>query len=99
MKEIRIGDWRVPLPRSSLLRIIIGVVLVLLGFLGFLPVLGFWMIPLGVLIISYEVPLVRRWRRRFVVWLSRVLNRRYPALARRLGLPPDKTRQGANGSS
>lgn len=99
MKDIHIGNWRIPLPRSSVLRIIIGVLLILLGFLGFLPVLGFWMIPLGVLIISYEVPLVRRWRRRFVVWLTRTLNRRYPALARRLGLPPEKNGAPANGQS
>jgi hypothetical protein len=32
-------------------------------FSGFLPVLGFWMIPLGLLILSLDLPLVRRWRR------------------------------------
>jgi len=59
------------LPRSRRRRVAIGVVLVLFGFLGFLPVLGFWMIPLGLLVLSYEFHVVRRFRRRFVVWWER----------------------------
>ena len=54
-----------------LLRIAIGVFLIIFGILGFLPVLGFWMIPLGLLILSYEFARVRRWRRRTVVWWQR----------------------------
>ncbi len=55
------------LPQSRLWRIVIGGVLVLLGCFGFLPVLGFWMIPLGLLILSYEFASIRRWRRRMMV--------------------------------
>ena len=54
----------------------------LFGLFGFLPVLGFWMIPVGLLILSVDMPRVRRWRRRFAVWFSR----RYPAWAARLGV-------------
>jgi hypothetical protein len=71
-----------PLPRSRLLRISIGSVLVVLGTFGFLPVLGFWMIPVGLLILSVDIPRVRRWRRRFAVWFSR----KYPAMAQKLGV-------------
>jgi len=39
--------------------------------LGFLPVLGFWMIPLGLLVLSVDLPAVRRWRRQFTVWWNR----------------------------
>ncbi|GGH21958.1 hypothetical protein SAMN05444007_102336 [Cribrihabitans marinus] len=46
------------------LRIVVGVLLILGGFLGFLPVLGFWMIPLGVMVAALDVELYRRWRRR-----------------------------------
>ena len=56
------------MPRSRWLRVAIGVGLVFLGCLGFLPVLGFWMIPLGLLVLSYEFHVVRRQRRRFIVW-------------------------------
>ncbi|EHK56873.1 hypothetical protein MAXJ12_12967 [Mesorhizobium alhagi CCNWXJ12-2] len=59
------------MPQSRRLRIAIGMLLVILGILGFLPVLGFWMVPLGVLILSYEFATVRRFRRRSVVWWER----------------------------
>ncbi len=80
--SVRLGSYRLPLPRSRLLRIAIGSVLVLFGVFGFLPVLGFWMIPAGLLILSVDIPRVRRWRRRFAVWFSR----RYPGMATRLGV-------------
>lgn len=59
------------MPRSRVLRIAIGALLIIGGILGFLPILGFWMIPLGLLVLSYEFALVRRHRRRFVVWWER----------------------------
>ncbi len=69
--RIRFGDRHVHLPRSRLVRIAIGVALVVFGVLGFLPVLGFWMIPLGLLVLSVDLPIVRRWRRQLVVWWER----------------------------
>ncbi|MHA6644557.1 PGPGW domain-containing protein [Mesorhizobium sp. A623] len=62
-------DFRMPRSRGA--RIAIGTVLVILGIFGFLPILGFWMVPLGLLILSYEFAYVRRARRRFVVWWER----------------------------
>jgi hypothetical protein len=54
------------------LRLAIGILLLLGGILGFLPILGFWMLPLGLLVLSYDLPTVRRWRRRLEVgWLRR----------------------------
>lgn len=43
------------------LRSLLGVALIFGGFLGFLPVLGFWMIPLGAAILSLDIPPLRRW--------------------------------------
>ena len=43
---------------------------------GFLPVLGFWMVPLGLLVLSYEFAAVRRHRRRLVVWWEKRRQRR-----------------------
>ena len=60
-----------PLPQSALVRRVIGIALVLFGFLGFLPVLGFWMIPLGLLVLSHDSPVIRRWRRRATVKMGR----------------------------
>lgn len=56
------------MPRSRVGRIIIGLLLVVGGVLGFLPILGFWMVPLGLLVLSQDLPFVRRQRRRLTVW-------------------------------
>ncbi len=46
------------------LRLVLGLLLILGGLLGFLPVLGFWMIPLGAAVAALDIrPLLRRWRR------------------------------------
>ena len=55
------------LPRSVIVRRSLGFALVAFGFLGFLPVLGFWMIPLGLLVLSHDSPSILRWRRRAAV--------------------------------
>ena len=78
--SIRIFGRELPLPRSRPLRIALGVLLILLGFLGFLPVLGFWMIPLGLLVLSHDFAVVRRQRRKLTVWWER---RRTRAASRR----------------
>jgi uncharacterized membrane protein len=59
------------MPRSRRMRIAIGILLILGGCLGFLPILGFWMIPLGLVVLSYEYAWVRRRRRRYSVWWGR----------------------------
>ena len=69
--KIKLGKGRLHLPRSRIVRLIIGAALILGGLLGFLPVLGFWMVPLGLLILSVDLPIVRRWRRRVEVWWGR----------------------------
>jgi len=66
--SVRLGKYRVPLPASQILRICIGVILILGGFLGFLPLLGFWMVPMGLVVLSVDLPIARRWRRRVEVW-------------------------------
>jgi purine-cytosine permease-like protein len=69
--ELVIGSWRMRLPQSRALRIAIGAVLILGGFLGFLPVLGFWMVPLGLIVLSHDLAFVRRRRRKLSVWWAR----------------------------
>lgn len=69
--KVRIFDRHLHLPKSKPLRIGLGIVLIGCGLLGFLPVLGFWMIPLGFLVLSVDLPIVRRWRRQVTVWWYR----------------------------
>jgi len=52
-------------------RIPIGIAFVIGGIFGWLPILGFWMIPVGLVILSADIPWLRRHRRRFVVWYVR----------------------------
>ena len=67
MARLRFGKKSVALPRSRILRIAIGLLLILGGLLGFLPILGFWMIPLGLIVLAEDFPVVRRWNRRAAV--------------------------------
>lgn len=70
--EFTIAKRRFRLPRARSARILMGIAFILGGLLGFLPILGFWMLPLGFLILSQDVPLARRWRRRMVVsWMRK----------------------------
>lgn len=47
------------------LRLALGLLLIAGGMLGFLPVLGFWMIPLGVMVAALDVkPVLNKLRRR-----------------------------------
>jgi hypothetical protein len=85
MPRIRIGQQSVPLPANRFARLGLGLLLIAGGILGFLPILGFWMIPLGLLVLSFDLPQVRRWRRRFVVRHAERVRRRHPTLAGWLG--------------
>jgi len=53
---------------------------VVFGLLGVLPVLGFWMVPIGLIILAIDFPFARRINRRMTVWL----HRRLPGLMRKL---------------
>ena len=55
------------------LRTAIGLVLMAAGLLGFLPILGFWMFPLGVAVAVTDFPPLRR---RMERWLNET-RRRY----------------------
>ncbi|MBC2773916.1 hypothetical protein H6M51_13710 [Rhizobium sp. AQ_MP] len=66
-----LGSVEIPVPRSRTGRIATGTALIGGGFLGFLPILGFWMLPLGLLVLSHDLPAVRRRRRKMAVWWSR----------------------------
>jgi hypothetical protein len=65
---IRIGSYSYELPAGAPARIAIGLALIVLGFLGFLPILGFWMIPLGIAVLSYDIPRVRLFRQKVMAW-------------------------------
>ena len=45
-----------------------GVLFIIGGLVSFLPVLGIWMLPLGLLLIAYDVPFWREPVGRFTIW-------------------------------
>jgi Putative transmembrane protein (PGPGW) len=88
MQSVKIGRYRVRVPNHPVVRIILGLMLVIFGIFGFLPILGFWMIPFGLVILSVDFAWIRRWRRTASVKLGGWLSRRWPKLARSLGFGP-----------
>jgi hypothetical protein len=48
------------------------------GLFWFLPVLGLWMLPLGLLVLSIDIPAVRRLRRRIEIWWGRRKKKKGP---------------------
>lgn len=74
--KLRFGKTSITLPGNPAVRIGLGILLILCGIVGFLPILGFWMVPLGLLVLSVDVPAVRRFRRRMEVKWGRWRQRR-----------------------
>jgi hypothetical protein len=69
--HLRFGNHSIRLPRSKFKRVLLGSALVLGGLLWFLPILGLWMLPLGIMVLSVDIHPLRRTRRRFDTWWGR----------------------------
>jgi hypothetical protein len=76
LERIRSNRWRV-------VRLPLALILIVGGLVSFLPVLGIWMLPLGLLLLAVDLPclrgpistlvirgrlLARRWTRRWRTW-------------------------------
>jgi hypothetical protein len=70
----RPGLW--PLRATAAVLLMVG------GFAGFLPVLGFWMLPLGILLLAQDVPFLRSISVRMFSWSERFTRRVAVALKR-----------------
>ena len=57
-------------PNSGWVRIPMAIALILGGFVGFLPILGFWMIPLGLVLVAQDVPFLRPPMARLLAWIN-----------------------------
>jgi len=57
-------------PRARWVRLPVAALLIPAGFLSFLPVFGLWMLPLGLLLLAVDIPLLKRLVYRFVNWLA-----------------------------
>jgi hypothetical protein len=66
-------------PSSRWVRIPAAILLVCGGVVGFLPILGFWMIPLGLALIAIDVPVLRPPLARLLAWIERKWPAKHPA--------------------
>jgi hypothetical protein len=58
-------------PSSRYVRFPLAVLLMVGGVFGFLPVLGLWMLPLGLLLFAQDVPVLRKPTARMLGWVER----------------------------
>jgi hypothetical protein len=57
-------------PSTLWIRMPVGALLTCGGVLGFLPVLGFWMLPIGLVLLADDVPLLRSVRSQMLDWIE-----------------------------
>jgi hypothetical protein len=65
---LRVGKRRIRIPKRRGVRIALGIALVIRGVL---PPAGFVLLPPALTLLSIDIPRIRRWRRRAVVWIGR----------------------------
>jgi len=56
-------------PKSRLYRIPLGLLLIACGVVGFLPIIGYEFIPLGLLVLAQDIPFMRKPVGRLILWL------------------------------
>lgn len=74
-------------PSSRWLRLPAGVLLMLGGVFAVLPVLGIWMLPLGLMLLAADIPFLRKPMARFAMWSVGLWERLRARLRRRSGEP------------
>jgi hypothetical protein len=58
-------------PSSRYVRIPVAILLIVGGILSFLPILGLWMLPLGLLLFAQDVPFLQKPMARMLGWIER----------------------------
>ena len=69
-KPARFVGW-LRKPSSIYARIPLAILLIVGGFLSFLPVLGLWMLPLGLLLFAQDVPWLQKPMAQGLGWIER----------------------------
>lgn len=58
-------------PSSKLVRFPLAILLILGGIFSILPILGLWMLPVGLILIAQDIPLLEKPVARFLGWIER----------------------------
>jgi hypothetical protein len=70
-------------PSSILVRIPLAILLIAGGIFSFLPILGLWMLPLGLVLFAQDVPILQTPMARALGWIERKWMERQRAKAER----------------
>jgi disulfide bond formation protein DsbB len=62
-------------PSHRLVRIPVGIILVIGSVFSILPVLGLWMMPLGLMLLAIDVPFLQRPVTKMLQWIERTWSR------------------------
>ncbi|MCB8882860.1 hypothetical protein ACELLULO517_21620 [Acidisoma cellulosilytica] len=57
-------------PKARWARIPVGLLLILGGIFSFLPLLGIWMLPLGLILLAEDISFLRRLREKALDWIE-----------------------------
>jgi hypothetical protein len=57
-------------PSSFAVRLVVALLLIVGGFFSFLPILGLWMLPLGLLFIAQDVPFLQKPLVKALMWVE-----------------------------
>lgn len=58
-------------PSSKLVRIPLGILLIIGGIFSILPILGLWMLPLGLILIAQDIPFLEKPVAKMLGWMER----------------------------
>jgi hypothetical protein len=70
-------------PSSKLVRFPLGILLVIGGIFSILPILGLWMLPLGLILIAQDIPWLQKPVAKMLGWIERKWLKRQRAKATR----------------
>ncbi len=70
-------------PSSKLVRIPLAILLILGGIFSILPILGLWMLPLGLVLFAQDVPILQTPMAKMLGWIERKWEERQRAKAER----------------
>ena len=56
-------------PKAKWVRIPVGILCLIGGCLWFLPILGAWMLPLGLMLIAEDVPFLQKPMSKLILWM------------------------------
>lgn len=58
-------------PEARTVRLTVGVLLIILSFFWFLPIIGLEFLPIGLLLVAHDIPFLRKPVARSFIWLDR----------------------------